>query len=259
MNRKDRHATAEGLFSGVFLRCLRGASLFRSPKSRFRGNGGPSSTLFSRGCGLSNQLGSLAGLTILATTIVPVSAALGLIQTSAAPQNFTRADAESCSKKVERLESFAADANLNKRQTTRFSQQEINSYLALDLSSNYSPSLKSLEFIFTEGKIEGDAIIDFDRLGMSTTKLLSKLMASMFSGVHTLSARGRLIADQGKANFQLEDAKFDNTGLPNFLVEEIITAVGRKQRPPFDPLQPSQMPYRIEKVEIHKGYIMVFQ
>ena len=54
-------------------------------------------------------------------------------------------------------------------------------------------------------------------------------------------------------------ARFDGTLLPNFMVSEIITAVGRKQRPPFDPLQPSQMIYAIDRVDVHAGYFIVYQ
>lgn len=175
------------------------------------------------------------------------------------PPKITKAAAETCRTKVEKLQTFAEKAKPGKKQVTRLSQEEINSYLALDLSAKYSPGLKSLVFAFEEDKLQADAIIDFDRLGMSAARVITKLMASLFSGTHTLSVRGTLIAQQKKAKFQLEEAKFDGTGLPNFLVEEIITAVGRKQRPPFDPIQPTEMPYRIEKVEIHSGYIVVYQ
>jgi hypothetical protein len=96
-------------------------------------------------------------------------------------------------------------------------------------------------------------------LGANSKKFSTKLFAGMFRGIHNLTVRGKLITNDGKANFELEEARFDNNSLPNFLVDEIITAVGRKQRPPFDPMQPSQMPYHIEKVDFHKGYILVRQ
>ncbi len=174
-------------------------------------------------------------------------------------QGISRAAADRCRAKVNKLEGFTPKAGQARTQQTRFTQEEINSYLALDLRSKYGPGLESLEFIFQEARLQGDAVIDFDSLGMRSTKLLGKLMASMFSGIHRLSVRGKVVAEGGKAYFQLEEAKFDSTSLPNFLVEEIITAVGRKQRPPFDPLQPSQMPYRIERVEMHPGLILVYQ
>ena len=192
-------------------------------------------------------------------TVVLLSAVPAAGSGSDASPAISRAAADSCGAKVKRLEDFAADPKPGKRQTTRFTQVEVNSYLALDLSSKYNPCLKSLMVTFAEGKLQGDAAIDFDRLGMSASKMLAKLMAAFLHGSHNLSARGKILSQGGKANFQLEEARFDGTSLPNFLVEEIITAVGKKQRPPFDPMQPSQMPYRIDKVDLRAGYIVVYQ
>jgi hypothetical protein len=81
----------------------------------------------------------------------------------------------------------------------------------------------------------------------------------MISGVHKITAEGTLIAQNGKARFRLHEARFDENTLPNFLVEPIISAVGRRQTPPFDPLEPSEMPYHIDKVDLHHGYIVVYQ
>jgi hypothetical protein len=89
--------------------------------------------------------------------------------------------------------------------------------------------------------------------------LLPKLLSLMISGVHWITARGRLVSGKGRARFQLVQARFDNSTLPRGLVEEIISAVGRKQKPPFDPLQSSELLDDINRVEVHTGYILVFQ
>ena len=168
--------------------------------------------------------------------------------------------AESCSKKVISLQDYAAKTESSqRRRNTRFSEEEINSYLALELSPKYHSSLKSILISLEEGRLQGKATIDFDQLAMSSGKVVTKIIARLFSGVHDLTLRGKLVSGDGKANLQLEEARFDEGVLPNVLVEEIITAVGRKQKPPFDPMQPSQMPYRIERVELHRGYIVVCQ
>jgi hypothetical protein len=197
-------------------------------------------------------------LALLAASLLLLSTPLAG-QVTGKTEGISKAAAESCRSKVEKLEAFAQKPDAGRRQSIRFSEQEINSYLALDLSTNYSPSLKSLEFTFTENALQADAVIDFDRLGLSASKLLARLMSSMLSGIHRLSARGKLIAQAGKANFDLQEAKFDGTTLPNFFVEEIITAVGRRQKPPVDPIEPSPMPYRIDRVVCRPGYIIVYQ
>jgi hypothetical protein len=176
-------------------------------------------------------------------------------------ENFrpSRGAAESCSAKLKRLEENAADGKSTKNVPTRFSQIEVNSYLALNLGPDYHPCLKSLVIVFEEDKLQGLAAIDFDRLEATSSRLLPKLLSFMFSGTHDISARGRLVNRAGKANFQLEQARFDSSTLPNSLVEEIISMVGRKQTPPFDPLQPSQLPYKIQGIDVHPGYVLVYQ
>jgi hypothetical protein len=174
-------------------------------------------------------------------------------------KTISKAAADRCESKIKSLETYASANENRKKRATRFTEEEINSYFALRLSANYHPSLKSIQFDFAPQEIQSLAQIDFDALNMNSTKLLTKLIAKMFTGTHRLQARGKLVAEGGKGYFQLSEARFDDTTLPNFLVEQIITAVGRKQKPPFDPLQPSQLPYRIERVEVQKGLIVVHQ
>lgn len=170
----------------------------------------------------------------------------------------SRAAADSCAAKVKRLEDFAAAAAPKKKQDTEFSEDEVNSYLALELSSKYHPSLKSLLLSFEQARLQGVAVVDFDKLGMNA-KGLARLFARLLSGTHTLTMRGKLRTEAGKGNFILEEARFDETTLPNFLVEEIISAVGSRQKPPFDPMQPSQMPYRIKTADVLPDRIVVHQ
>jgi hypothetical protein len=167
--------------------------------------------------------------------------------------------AESCRAKLANLEENATKGRSGGNNPVRFSQDEVNSWIALDLSSNYHPCLKKLTIEFNEGKLQGLAAIDFDRLETTSSKFVPKLLSFLFSGIHSLSAKGKLICKGGKGNFQLEQARFDNSTLPNSLVEEIITIVGRKQTPPFDPLQPAQFPYNIQRIDIHYGYALVYQ
>jgi hypothetical protein len=164
-----------------------------------------------------------------------------------------------CAEKVARLEKFAASKNAGKHQTTRFTEEEVNSYLALELSSKYHPSLGSLLIHFEEPALQGTAVVDFDKLNMNSTKMITRVLAALLSGSHTLTVRGKFASSEGNGNFVLDEARFDGTALPNILVEEIITAVGKKQKPPFDPVTPSTLPYRIQRVEVHRGYIDVYQ
>jgi hypothetical protein len=172
----------------------------------------------------------------------------------------SKAAAKQCSEKLDDLEDFAAKHKTGQKRTTKFSQDEINSYLALDLSVHYHPCLKSLLVdLFEENEVQAVASIDFDQLKSSSTKAATKLIGLLFSGTHTLTVKGKLLSKDGKAHFSLDQARFDDTTLPQSIVEPIISAVGRKQKTPFDPLQPSKVFYEIDKVDIHSGYLIVYQ
>ena len=187
------------------------------------------------------------------------SLAAALSVTDASTFVATKAAAARCGSKLKEVEDFADKRKPGQTKATQFSGDEVNSYLALNLGSKYHPCLKSLVIYFEENRLQGVAAIDFDRLGSGSAKFLPKLISLMFSGTHRLTADRQLLSKDGKANFHLEKALFDDSTLPNFLVEGIITAVGRKQKPPFDPLKPSKMPYNIDKVDVHAGYIIVYQ
>jgi hypothetical protein len=198
----------------------------------------------------------------LLLSCLSLSSAMVVIPTGTGKSAYipSKAAAERCDAKLNSLADFAAKRKSGQKQTTQFSQDEINSYLALNLSAHYSPCLKSLMVKLEEKNgLQAVASIDFDSLKSSSGKPLSKLIGLMFSGTHTLTAKGQLISKDGKANFKLDQARFDDTTLSRYLVEPIITAVGRKQNPPFDPLQPSTIFYEIEKMDIRSGFIIVYQ
>jgi hypothetical protein len=176
-----------------------------------------------------------------------------------ADSGITRASADRCSLKLKAMEEYSAHPNPGRVQTTRFSEEEVNSYLALDMSSKYNPCLKSLKVKFEEARLQGVALIDFDKLGKTSTKFMPKLLGFMLSGLHAITVQGQLVSGNGKASFRLEQAQFDNMTLPKALVEEIVTAVGRKQNPPFDPMQPSQLFYDVQKIDVHPGYVLAYQ
>ena len=164
-----------------------------------------------------------------------------------------------CQSKLKNLDDFANKRKPGQTQTTKITGEEINSFLALILKPKFHPSLKNLAVDFHENRMRAVATINFDHLRSAGTKLLPKLIGLIFSGVHTITAEGQVPCKSGRARFVLEQARFDDRALPKYLVEEILSAVGRKQRPPFDPMQPSRMPYEINRIEMHAGYIILYQ
>jgi hypothetical protein len=172
---------------------------------------------------------------------------------------YPAAAAERCRLKLVSVEEFSTKPESGRKQTTRFSEEEVNAYLETYLRPKYHRSLKNLRIKFEQNRLRAEAIIDFDRLASESAGLMKSVLGMLLSGTHTLIARGQLISGDGNAYFKLEWARFDDSTLPRLLIEQIITAVGKNQNPAFDPLEPTQMPYKIEKVDVLSGYIMVCQ
>ena len=183
-------------------------------------------------------------------------------QASKTSGGISRTAADSCAVKVQRLEDYAAapiPAGKVGQHTTRITEDELNSFLELELRPDYHASLKTLKVTLAESRLQGSARIDFDLVELKNNPLLTGLLRKMLAGVHSLMVLGNLISADGKAHFVLNEARFDSISLPNLLVAEIITAVCQKQKPPFDPMKPSALPYHIQKVDLHAGYIVVYQ
>jgi hypothetical protein len=171
----------------------------------------------------------------------------------------SKAASAKCATKLKEVEEFKNNTGSPKKKTTQFSEDEINSYIMLELRQNFSRSLKELQMQFNVDSIQIAADIDFDAFGDKSVGLPEKLLAAAMSGIHTLTAAGQLHANDGEVYFELSEVQIDEHIVPKFLAEEIISGVARRQKPPFDPLQPSQMPYHIKSVEVRKGMIIIYQ
>ncbi|MEJ2247259.1 MAG: hypothetical protein P8Y80_14460 [Acidobacteriota bacterium] len=160
---------------------------------------------------------------------------------------------------MKEIEDFAAQEEADKEMATRLTEEEVNAYLSLDINSDNQSCLKNMRMAFKQDLMEGISSVDFDCLRDTSSKTFSAIILRLFSGTHVITARGTIVSGDGKGHIQLEQVRFDDSVLPNFLVEQAVAAVCGKQDPPFNPMQPSALPYNIKKITIHPGYIMVYQ
>ena len=165
--------------------------------------------------------------------------------------------ADECRRKLKDVMDYAAATDDEK--ATRFTEEEINSYIKLYGASEYRSCLKNLNIRIKNNALDGVASIDFDCLNETSSKSLPKLIPLLFSGVHEIFTHGTFVSGLGEGRFQLSEARFDDGMIPIFLAEQTITALCMRQKPPFDPMKSSKLPHGIKKVTLHSGYIMVYQ
>lgn len=173
-------------------------------------------------------------------------------------QLVSEAAAQTFNDKVNDIETYAAGEG-GEGKTTRLTEQEINSYLNLHGNSKYRSCIQYFKISLAEESLVGTASVNFDCLRQTAPGSVSGLITGLFSGIHTLTARGNIQSDNGKGNFRLEEARFDSLPLPGFLVEQLITSICMRLDPPFDPMEPSPFPLKIRNIRIEPGQIMVLQ
>ncbi|MBN2319289.1 MAG: hypothetical protein JXR49_09440 [Acidobacteria bacterium] len=167
--------------------------------------------------------------------------------------------AERFGQKLKDIQDFAPQEESDREQATRITEEEINSYLSMGSNLKYQTCLRTLKMTFKQDILEGLASVDFDCLKEISSTSIPKYISLLFSGTHVITGRGKILSGDGEGRVQLEQARFDNSRLPNFLIEEAVEAVCETQKSFFNPLQPSPLPYSIKRITVHPGYIMVYQ
>ncbi|MDR1728596.1 MAG: hypothetical protein LBT74_11855 [Acidobacteriota bacterium] len=168
-------------------------------------------------------------------------------------------DADSCENKLNRIKAFAPVKKAGASQTVYFTEDELNAWLALRFKLRAHPCLKDLAVELEDGQALVTAAIDFNRLREDADGVLPKIIAFMFSGVHTISAHGKVVSGDGKGMFDVDRARFDNVVIPGYLMNEILSAVGLRQSPPVDPSKLSPLPFGLDRMDVRKGSLLAYQ
>jgi hypothetical protein len=167
--------------------------------------------------------------------------------------------AESAAGKLERIR-HPAPGEVGSS-TTRFSEEEVNSYLYYDMAPEFPAGLEQVTVRFTPSHIQGSAEVDFDKAGAARRRgappAIPPMMEYLLRGRHTLTVEGGFSAIGGIGRFDLERVILDGVEIPRPLVDYLIDAYIRPRHPNFDPERPFHLPYSIDRVQVERGSIEV--
>ena len=175
------------------------------------------------------------------------------------PRAVSALDAESFETKLNRIKGFIPVKKSGRNQAVYFTEDEINAWLALQVKFKAHPSLKSLMVTLEDNHALVTADIDFDHLNADSSTLLPKLIAIMFSGIHTITAHGKITSGNGRGMFEVDKASFDKLSIPAYLMKEIIAAVGLRQPHPLDPTKSSALPFDLDRLDVRKASLIAYQ
>lgn len=165
-------------------------------------------------------------------------------------QNISPELAASCTSKYNALREGSTGA-------VNFSEGEINSWLAFDLSSVYPDGVGDVSVQLQRNNAIVLANIDFDRLKVSVPNLLPDLMQYLFTGVHDVRVEGTISGQNGRAEYDITSVTLDEVPVPSFMVEMILTRALRRRFPGKNVGSPFTLPYQIDRLSILPGRIEV--
>ncbi len=159
-------------------------------------------------------------------------------------------------RKVERvLEELVrnhASGNLVPRAYT-VTEPEMNAFLAERLREEARKDVQALRVRFRDDSFASALTLDMDEVEMKGNPLTLELFRVLLSGQATLELEGRLVVENGKGTLILEATRINGTTVPVSIVSFILSALGKRQDPPFDPTDFFQMPYGIKVIKIEPG------
>ncbi len=160
--------------------------------------------------------------------------------------------AERVEKMLDELEAREMAQDKEKR-TYILAESDLNAFLAAKIKERPRKDVESLRIEMKEEIFTTFLRVDMDQVDVKGDSMTKSLLKVLFRGKQTIEFDGRLKTDNGKGTYEVERATLNGMPLPPSLVNSILSAVGRQQDPPFDPMEPFDLPYAIKTVKVSPG------
>ncbi len=106
-----------------------------------------------------------------------------------------------------------------------------------------------------DGSIRARAVLDMGKVELSG--YVSSMFKSAVRGQQTFKCIGRLQVNGGKAQFEIQEASFNENWVPAWLAGSLIGYLGQGQPPIIDFTQPFDLPYGIKDVRIRADELLI--
>nr|MBA3297688.1 hypothetical protein [Acidobacteriota bacterium] len=146
-------------------------------------------------------------------------------------------------------------------QATQVTDAELNSYLRYHAKDQIpvgilDPSIKAEG----DGQVSGRAIVDLDAVRRQKQRRWLDPMGYL-TGRLPLTARGRLVTQDGVGRFQLEAAELSGVKVPKTLVQELLSFYSRSAEDPdgINMDDPFKLPVQIREIRVASGSSTIVQ
>jgi len=180
-------------------------------------------------------------------------AALALGQTPSSPPATSPDPAvERVEKMLEELEAREQAQDKEKR-TYILTEPDLNAFLAAKIKERPRKDVESLRVEMKDALFTTFIKIDFDEVEIKGDSMTASLLKALLRGTQTIEVDGRLQTENGKGTYLVERATLNGMPLPASLVNSILSSVGKRQDPPFDPTEQFDLPYGVKTITVTLG------
>ena len=141
--------------------------------------------------------------------------------------------------------------------TYEVTEEELNAYLSAQLDQQDQKAVESIALLLKEGTFLTRVEVNVDELQFKADDLTTGYLRLLLKGIQTLEIEGKLEAENGLATYRAQDARLSGISIPARLVNNLLSSLGKKNDPPFDPTQPFAMPYGIQSFNFQPGKVIM--
>ncbi|RPJ84124.1 MAG: hypothetical protein EHM18_12400 [Acidobacteria bacterium] len=160
---------------------------------------------------------------------------------------------------VERVEKMLEDLEAREqvqdkeKRTYILTEPDLNAFLAAKIKERPRKDVESLRVEMKDGLFTTFIKIDFDEVEIKGDSMTASLLKALLRGTQTIEVDGRLQTENGKGTYLVERATLNGMPLPASLVNSILSSVGKRQDPPFDPTEQFDLPYGVKTITVTPG------
>ncbi len=141
--------------------------------------------------------------------------------------------------------------------TYQLTEEELNAYLSAQLYRQDQKAVESIALFLKEGTFLTRVEVNVDELPFPVDDVTTGYLRLLLKGIQILEIEGKLEAENGLATYRVQEARLSGIPIPARLVNNLLSSLGKKNDPPFDPTQPFEMPYGIQSFTFLPGKVMM--
>jgi len=141
--------------------------------------------------------------------------------------------------------------------TYQVTEEELNAYLSAQLHQQHQKAVESIVLLLKEGTFLTRVEVNVDELQFPVDDVMTGYLRLLLKGIQTLEIEGTLETEKGLATYRVQEARLSGIPIPAQLVNYLLSSLGKKNNPPFDPTQPFEMPYGIQSFTFQPGNVIM--